>query len=274
MSSAPQSPNAERDRKELAESLHEAIANGGLGLYYQPLVRSGDGEVFGIEALLRWDHPTRGKVSPGEFVPVAEEHGLMTKLGRWVMLTACAQMAEWQKKGLVYDLLLHINLSHVELADRELLHTVREALETSGLEPKQLCVEVAEIDIDEAGDIGTRNLDALARVGVRLVLDDFGVGSKIESLTRFPFEFAKVERSLIVGTGADAPNSRLLRGIGGLCRSLGITLVAEGVEEEAEMTRIAALGFSRAQGYAFGRPESAELLGKTLAGERSWLTEV
>jgi EAL domain-containing protein (putative c-di-GMP-specific phosphodiesterase class I) len=262
-----------RDGVELERGLREAVANEALTLSYQPLVRSGDGQVLGVEALLRWESQEFGKVSPGVFIPIAERTGLMVQIGRWVLRTAARQVAEWQSSGLVHNLSLHVNLSLQELQDPETPNVARKAIEAARLLPEQLCFEVTEKQLNAGGEQASRTLAGLVENGNRLVLDDFGIGSSIEILTLFPFEFAKIDRALITTDQQPEHWRRLLRGIGGLARSLGITLIAEGVEGEQEMVRVAALGFAHAQGYAFGKPESAGDLSKSFEGERAWLSD-
>ena len=269
----PTSATSEHDSAALERGLRDAVSNEALTLSYQPLVRSGDGQVLGVEALLRWDSPAFGKVSPGIFIPIAEHAGLMVQIGRWVLRTAARQVAEWQAAGLVHNLSLHVNLSLQELQDPETPAVARHAIDSAGLQPGQLCFEITEKQLSAAGEQAPKTVNALADNGFRLVLDDFGIGSSIEILTLFPFEFAKIDRALITTDQQPEHWRRLLRGIGGLARSLGITLIAEGVEGEQEMIRVAALGFAHAQGYAFGKPETAGELSKSFEGERAWLSD-
>lgn len=265
---------SERDNLEIENGLRAAIEAESLTLSYQPLVRSGNGQILGVEALLRWESPEFGNVSPGVFVPLAERAGLMVQIGRWVLRTAARQVAAWQASGLVHNLSLHVNLSLAELQDPETPKAAVNAVAAAGLLAEQICFEVTEKQLDAAGEVAGQTVQKLHENGFRLVLDDFGIGSSIEILTRFPFEFAKIDRALI-STGEQPEHwRRLLRGIGGLARSLGITLIAEGVEGEQEMVRVAALGFAHAQGYAFGRPETAGELGKALEGERAWISDL
>ena len=264
---------SEREGLELERGLRDAIRTDGLTLSYQPLVRSGDGQVLGVEALLRWESEEFGRVSPGVFIPIAERAGLMVQVGRWVLRTATKQVAEWQSSGLVHNLSLHVNLSLQELQDPDTPVAARKAVDAARLLPEQLCVEVTEKQLSVAGEQAPKTMVGLAENGFRLVLDDFGVGSSIEILTLYPFEFAKIDRALITAETQPEHWRRLLRGIGGLARSLGITLIAEGVEGEEEMVRVAALGFAHAQGYAFGRPETAGELSKSFEGERAWLSD-
>lgn len=262
--------NASGAEAELLTDLREAVAGGQLDLCYQPLVRSGDGEIIGFEALLRWSSDRWGEVSPGRFLPVAEQAHLMPQIGRWVIATGTRQLSEWHRAGLIQDRCLHVNLSLQELLDPELSAFATRATQRSGMDPEQLCFEVTERDLRAGGRQAEEAVEGMVVAGFRPVLDNFGVNSSVEILTKHPFEFAKIDHRLVAGSGRPRHWARLLRGIGGLARSLNITLIVEGVEGEEEMARVAALGFSRAQGYAFGRPDTAGNLGRTLAGNRSW----
>jgi diguanylate cyclase len=255
----------------LLAALREALADDALSLSYQPVVRSGDGRIIGFEALLRWHSVSHGQVSPGRLLPLAERAGMMPEIGRWVIATATRQLAEWQRAGLARDRSLHVNLSLSELLDPDLPTFIGAQLAATDLKPGQLCFEVTEEDLNRGGAAVERAMDAMVAAGFQPVLDDFGVHSSVEILTRYPFQFAKIAHDLVSEQSRPRHWARLLRGIGGLARSLHITLVIEGVEGEQEMARIAALGFAHAQGYAFGRPESADEFGRTLAGSRNWL---
>lgn len=260
----------EQERLELAAALRNAVQGNKLSLRYQPLVRSGDGEVLGFEALLRWRDPDRGEISPGVFVPIAQEAGIMPQIGRWVVRTATQQLADWQRSGVAGGLSLHVNFSLAELVDPNLPGDVAAEVSRAGLLPDQFCFEATEDDLNAGGETAALTVERLAAHGFNPVLDDFGLRSSVEILTRHPFVFAKIDRELLVGTDPPPHWHRLLRGIGGLARALGITLIAEGIEGQEDMTRIAALGFAHAQGYAFGRPETAANFGEILAGGRGW----
>lgn len=255
---------------ELLEELRHALNESGLSLQYQPLVRSGDGEAIGFEALLRWSHPERGQISPGQFVPLAEQGGLMPRIGRWVLATAARQLAEWQRLGLAHDRSLHINFTTSELIDPGLTAAATAAVSMTGLRPEQICFEVTESSLQAGGRAAEEAVETMVAAGFRPVLDNFGPGSSIEILTRHPFAFAKIQHGLIAGDERPRNWARLLRGINGLARSLGITLIVEGVEGREEMARVAALGFAHAQGYAFGRPDTAGNVGRSLADSWSW----
>lgn len=259
------------ERAQLAAALETALEEGALSLRYQPLVRTGDLEVLGFEALLRWRDTERGEISPRVFIPIAEETGIMPRIGRWVVRSATQQLAEWQRQGVASGLGLHINLSASELVDPELPAYIAAEVARVALQPSQIRVEVTESDLDTAGGAADAAVEELAALGFQPALDDFGIESSVGVLTRHPFVYAKLDRDLLVGPSPPPHWHRLLRGIGGLARALGIILIAERIEGKQDMARIAALGFAQAQGYALGRPETVSGFTGTLAGQRrSW----
>jgi len=258
------------DDAELAAALHRAVLDDALCLVYQPLVRSGDGRTLGVEALLRWELPGGGAVPPSTFVPVAERYGLMIKIGRWVLRTACTQLAHWQREGAAGDLMVHVNLSAPELLDADLLGSVVDTLEETGVDPERLSLEVTEDAIRAGGAIAERNLNALDDIGVRLTLDDFSTGSTIQALTKYHFDYAKISRGLIGGMDSPMHRARLIRGLLGMAKALGTTLIAEGIEQSEEIDRIAALGLVQIQGYETGRTVSGAELGRKLQAGPAW----
>lgn len=263
-------PRPTQEEVEIAAALRAALDGDRLSVVYQPLVRSGDGEILGVETLLRWQEPGRGSIPPNKFIPVAERFGLMREVGRWVLRTACEQLAAWHAAGLGRDLLVHVNLSGPELLDPDLLDTVWRTLAETGVKPQHLCLEVTESILRAGGPAAESALHALEDIGVHLVLDDFGTGSSIEALTRYQFDYAKVGRALIGGLDSPVHRARLIRGLLGMAKALGTTLIAEGIERGDEIDRIAALGMVTVQGYATGRPVSGEELTRVFSGERAW----
>lgn len=262
---------------ELAAALGRALGNDELTVVYQPLVRCGEGETVGVEALLRWERPGLGTVHPSDFIPVAERAGLMVGIGRWALRTACDQLASWHAEGLGRDLILHVNLSSAELHDRTLLDTVSRTLAETGVSPIHLCFEIQESMLrpgEARADAVEASADAVLRgleeLGVQLCLHDFGTSSSIDAITRYQFDYAKVGRGLTGGVDSPHHRARLVRGLLGMARALGTTLIAEGVERGDELDRIAALGVVKVQGYATGRPATGADLGRALAAERSW----
>lgn len=259
------------DRVRLAEDLRSALERGRLDLHYQPLVRSGDGKVSGLEALVRWDHPQIGRIPPNVLLPLAEEFQLMRELGRWVLHAATAQVSEWRRSGLVREIQLHVNVSRPELEDPSIVERISAALGDSGTRPEDLCLEMTESCLRATSDEGLRSIDRLAELGVDFALDDFGRDSSINALTKAPFSQVKVERSLICGEDRPENFNRILTGIRGLTRALGITMVAEGVEDPEEVRTVAVLGFSETQGFAVGKPSEVSGTESVLRKDRGWI---
>ena len=257
---APEMHAAALARLELEADLRLALAREEFTLAYQPIVELAGGRVIGAEALLRWSHPTRGPVSPAEFVPVAEATGLIVPLGRWVLREACRQAAAWHAAGVVGGasgadaLSIAVNLSARQLQDPRIIDDVREALGASGLGPTQLSLEITESVIMHDTDVALARLHALKALGVRLAIDDFGTGySSLSYLRRFPVDVLKIDRAFVQGAG-DGGESVLVDAIVGLGSALGLRTVAEGIEHEGQLARLRALGCGFGQGYLFAAP--------------------
>lgn len=259
---------------DLANSLRHAIEHDALSLHYQPMVRAGDGKVVGLEALVRWEEPMRGPVSPRVMLPIAEQFGLSAELGRWVIRNAVEQFSAWRRSGVLSESQLHVNLSLAELSDDALIGVVTETIERYQVRPQDLCLELTEADTRAGGETGVATMRGLSDLGVRFALDNFGIGSTIDVLTIAPFHYVKISRSLICGEDRPPHFRRLIRGILGLTRALEIEMIAEGVEHAEEVSVIAALGFSKIQGYALGRPSEAGDTRNSLIGDRAWLHDV
>ena|GEM_PF-682177 len=261
-------------RLELATELHHAIARGDLRLFYQPQIDLRSGAIAAIEALVRWQHPVRGLVAPGEFIPLCEETGLILPLGRWVLQEACKQgaalLAEHPRRSLV----IGVNLSARQLMDPDLLACVREALATSGLPPACLELELTESVIVDDLDGALQVLNALKELGVRLALDDFGTGySSLSYLARLPIDTLKIDRSFVSRLASDAGAAAIVGTTVTLAHTLGMSVTAEGIETEEELISLRALGCERGQGYYFCRPVSAGELRAILADARRQLLD-
>jgi diguanylate cyclase (GGDEF)-like protein len=240
-------------RLDRREQLERAIENEELVLHYQPIVDLDLGRAAGFEALVRWQHPTRGLLGPGEFIPLAEETGLIVPLGRWVLRQACAQASLWA--GAPY---LSVNVAGLQLEQDGFVDEVACALTDAGLDAGRLVLEVTESSL--VGDLEAERLQALRRLGVRLAIDDFGTGySSLSYLRRFPMDVLKIDRSF---TRDACEDSALLNAIVAMGESLGLVLVPEGIEEPEQAEALRALGCRLGQGYLFGRPVPAcELTG-------------
>jgi EAL domain-containing protein (putative c-di-GMP-specific phosphodiesterase class I) len=225
---------------------------------YQPRVRLEDGTPVGAEALMRWEHPERGLVGPGDFIPVAEQSGLIVPMGRWILHEACAEAMRWNASPLQVS----VNISARQVADRSLVSDVREALETTGLAPERLELELTETLLMEDREENVAVMRGLRELGVSLVLDDFGTGwSSLGYLTRFPIDAIKLDRSFVAAMGHDTRVAAIVDAVIGLAERLEIDIVAEGIETGVQRDEVMAAGCSLAQGYYFGAPGPAARVG-------------
>jgi diguanylate cyclase (GGDEF)-like protein/PAS domain S-box-containing protein len=236
--------------------LRHALDREELELHYQPVVALGNGEIVGLEALVRWNHPERGLLDPGEFVSIAEDSGLIGPIGSWVQETACRQALGWHDlRPDQRPLDVAVNLSARQVAHRDLADSVREILARTGLDPVNLRLEVTEGVLVEESAGATATLEALSELGVRLVLDDFGTGySSLAYLNRFPFDALKIDRSFVEGLGVEQERTAIVEAVIGMARALSLDAIAEGVENEAQLSELRRLGCDFAQGHLFSRP--------------------
>ncbi|MGI8579056.1 MAG: sensor domain-containing protein [Solirubrobacteraceae bacterium] len=247
------------DRLRIHNELRRALVNGELRVCYQPFFNLGDPVLVGAEALVRWQHPERGLLGPGEFLPVAEESGLIVALGEWVLREACTQAARWSDRLGDAPFLLTVNVAARQFATSTLPDVVRDALKRSGLAPGGLGLEVTEGALADAHADPEAALHALKEVGVRLLLDDFGKGfSSLGRLKRLPIDVVKIDRAFVDQvTHPDSHDSAIGEAIMGMARALDMDVIAEGVETEAQMTSLRGLGCGVAQGFLLGRPSPA-----------------
>lgn len=241
--------------------LRHAMARGELQLYYQPIVCTRDGRIRTVEALLRWNSPELGWVSPAEFIPVAEESGQIVAIGEYVLATACRQVRHWRETGLP-PVRVAVNVSAHQLATGHLPARIQHILDETGIGPEQLEIELTEsammVDTDQSAD----QVELISRMGVSVSLDDFGTGySSLAYLSRFAITKLKIDRSFVAGLATDAKSSIIVDATVGLARSLGLRVVAEGVETEAQKTALAAAGCDALQGYLFSPPVPPAALG-------------
>jgi diguanylate cyclase (GGDEF)-like protein/PAS domain S-box-containing protein len=256
------------ERLELRAELQRAIEEGELELHYQPVVRLEGHEIVGVEALLRWQHPTRGTIPPNQFIPLAEETGLIISMGRWVLNEACREGVLIQKRfERAQPLTISVNLSVRQLQSDSIVSDVRCALETSGLAPGSLVLEITESVMMSDTEFAVQRLRDLKELGVRLAMDDFGTGySSLSYLSRFPVDILKMDRSF-VGAGE---NVALQSAIIALGASLELDVVAEGIELEEQERSLHDLGCEIGQGFLFARPMSSADLATFLAGRPEW----
>jgi len=258
------------ERIDLENDLRRALQRHELRAHYQPIVDLATARVVGFEALVRWQHPTRGLVPPLSFIPLAEETGLIGPVGRWVLETACRQAAIWRDGRSGPDApFMSVNLSGRQFAQPDLVDEIAGILVESGLEPSALELEITESVVMDQSETGVRTLRRLRDLGVRLVLDDFGTGySSLSYLKHLPLDTIKIDRSFVAGLGGDADRS-IVEAVLALAHGLRIGVVAEGIETEAQRARLVELGCTLGQGYLFSTPVPAADAGRLLRPRRS-----
>jgi diguanylate cyclase (GGDEF)-like protein len=248
-------------RRQLELDLRRALANGEFELHYQPLLSLASNEVNGFEALLRWNHPTRGMVSPAEFVPLAEEIGVICSIGEWVLRQACAEAANWPE-----NIKVAVNLSPVQFKVPGLVTSVLSALSASGLPANRLELEITESVLLESTESALSMLHQMRSLGVSIAMDDFGTGySSLSYLQSFPFDKIKVDRSFIMDLGLTTGSVAVLRAVASLGSSLCVITTAEGVETEEQLMAVRAEGISQIQGYLVSPPKPAGEVLKLIA---------
>ncbi|HJU54393.1 MAG TPA: EAL domain-containing protein [Pyrinomonadaceae bacterium] len=245
---------------QLENDLRRAVERQEFLLYYQPIVSLETGEICGVEALMRWQHPEHGLIAPAAFIPVAEETGLILQMGQWGLREACRQLREWQRQFAIGNAFqVSVNLSSKQFSQPDLIEQITCALRDTGLDPSGLRLEITESVVMENIESATDMLRQLRDLGVEASIDDFGTGySSLSYLHRFPITILKIDRSFVSGMSNQTENVEIIRSIVMLARNLGMTVVAEGVETEEQVAQLRELGCKHAQGYLFSRPARAE----------------
>ena len=242
-----------RDRRVLHQELSVAIKNGELSLYYQPQAVAGasvaGSQIIGFEALARWHHPVRGFVPPSDFIPLAEESGLIVEMGEWILREACREAASW-----TVPMQVAVNLSPAQFTHGDLVGLVHSILLETGLTPDRLELEITEGVLIEDFDRGLSLLRRLKALGVRISMDDFGSGySSLSYLQAFPFDKIKIDRAFVINLGRNPQSAAIVRAVIDLGHGLEMSIVAEGVETEAQLAFLAEEGCDAVQGYLIGR---------------------
>lgn len=257
------------ERLELESDLRQALERGEFFLHYQPKVEIASGLITGVEALLRWKHPLRGLVPPLDFIPLAEETGLIVPIGEWVLATACARTKSWQGCGLP-KLSVAVNLSARQFADTMLLAKLTRIIHASGLDPSLLELEITESVVMSNGESAVSVLEKLKSIGVQIAIDDFGTGySSLAYLKRFPIDILKVDRSFIRDIPADSGDMKITRAIIAMAHGLRLKVVAEGVETAEQMEFLGSQSCDAVQGYFLYRPLQEEELADVLKRNRT-----
>ena len=246
-----------RHRLEVVSDLRRALERDEFSLRFQPVVSLVDGAITGAEALIRWEHPRRGTIGPLEFIPYAEETGLIEPIGKWVVEQTCSQLAVWQ--DVLPELRMSVNISARQLTGGDLAPTVREAIRSSGIEASRLMLEVTEGILMDDVDASVAALTALRAVGVLISVDDFGTGySSLSYLSKFPIDELKIDQFFVAGLPHSAYEKALIKAIVAIATVLDLSVVAEGVENDHQAAMLLSLGCTTAQGFHFARPLTAE----------------
>ncbi len=267
----PSMHNEMMGRLELEVDLRGAIERSEFEIYYQPIINLISGEVYGAEALIRWNHPARGMIQPGKFVELAEETGLIIPMGRWVLREACTRARDWRARfpGSARPLQISVNLSARHFQEPSLLEDVQQALNDSGLEPWALTLEITESVLMHTSEATLARLRALKGLGLKLAIDDFGTGySSLGYLQQFPIDMLKIDRSFVEAVGIEEVDPVLARAIIALSRAMQIETIAEGIERPEQRDGLRVLGCNLGQGFYFARPMPqhkfvADVLGRT-----------
>jgi diguanylate cyclase (GGDEF)-like protein/PAS domain S-box-containing protein len=245
-----------QDRMLIEGGLRTAIQRDEMSLLFQPKIDLATRRIFGAEALLRWNHPKLGMISPSRFVPVAEDAGLVGQIGEWVLHSACRQIREWQDAG--YSLRVAVNVSARQFQEYDVAELVMDIMRDTGALAKNLELELTESAVMNDAESSIVTLERLSALGVQIAIDDFGTGySSLSYLKRLPLDLLKIDQSFVRDISSDPNDAAIVRAIITLARSLGIEVIAEGVENEAQLAFLNAYGCQYAQGYLFGRPLTA-----------------
>jgi EAL domain-containing protein (putative c-di-GMP-specific phosphodiesterase class I) len=248
----------------MEKSLERALANEEFEVFYQPKVQISDERIVGMEALVRWRHPDLGLISPAQFIPVAEETGLIVEIGRWVLQRSCRDAVQWQKDGLP-AIVMAVNLSPRQFRDPNLFQDVLGALAESGLQPQNLELELTESMLMENADESVKTLRALKERGIKISIDDFGTGySSLAYLKRFPIDALKIDRSFINEVNTNPDDASIATSIILMGRALRLKVIAEGVETRNQLSFLRVMQCDQVQGYLFSppvpEPKARELL--------------
>jgi diguanylate cyclase (GGDEF)-like protein len=261
-------------RLHLEHDLRRSLELDELRVHFQPEIAMHEPRLAGLEALVRWEHPERGLLGPGEFIALAEETGLIVPIGAWVMRAACAQAQAWREAGLLAgDVVIRVNVSARQLADgAQLVRTVQATLAETGLDASVLCLEVTESVLASDAEGSIETLRDLKAIGVQIAIDDFGTGySSLQYLRRFPIDCLKVDRSFVRGLPQSSEDAAIVTAVVELGHTLGLSVTAEGIETAEQLRALRDVGCDTAQGFFFSRPVTARRLGEILAAPASSL---
>jgi EAL domain-containing protein (putative c-di-GMP-specific phosphodiesterase class I) len=256
--------------------LRRAIERDEFKLYYQPIHNLQTNEIIEFEALIRWEHPEKGLILPAEFIPIAEETGLIISIGKWVLKESCRQMSIWQNDFPHFpDLGISVNLSAKELLQADLASQLEQVLQESGIPARCLKFEVTESSVMENADTALKILREFKKLGVRISSDDFGTGySSLSYLNKFPFDSLKIDRSFVGKMDSDAKSEEIVRAILRLAENLNLEVVAEGIETEDQLARLIEFGCVYGQGFYFSKPVISQTATELLIASRNKLPSI
>jgi EAL domain-containing protein (putative c-di-GMP-specific phosphodiesterase class I) len=260
-----------QERMDLELDLRNAVARGEFVLHYQPILELPTGRIVEMEALVRWKHPRRGLLYPGDFIGLSEETGLIVPLGRWVLHEACRQTRQWQLATPGLNLAISVNLSARQLQQPGLVEEIAAALRDTRLDPGALRLEITETVVMHDAPATLAKLEALKALGVQLAIDDFGTGySSLGYLKRFPVDTLKIDRSFVKGIGQNVEDSAIVRAVITVAKSLGLAVTAEGIESADQLEHLRSLGCDHGQGYYFAKPMSSDRVPGLLVTTAPW----
>jgi diguanylate cyclase (GGDEF)-like protein len=254
------------ERLTIETDLRRALGRQELVLYFQPDIELETGHIAGFEALIRWQHPERGLIPPGDFIPIAEESGLIVPIGQWVLENACLQARAWSESfPTASHLVISVNLSGRQFQQANIVDEIARVLHESRIDPGRVKLEITESVVVEDAETTVSRLQALKQLGVRLAIDDFGTGySSLSYLRRLPVDTIKIDRSFVMGLGTDDRHLSIVNAITSLAHALGMDVTAEGVETPEQLACLRSVGCDRGQGYFFSRPLPGEAVGQLL----------
>ncbi|HEX7530818.1 MAG TPA: EAL domain-containing protein [Pyrinomonadaceae bacterium] len=257
---------------QMENDLRRAIEREELRVYYQPIVALENGQLAGFEALIRWQHPERGFINPSDFIPLAEDTGLIVPLGLWILKRACQQLCQWQWQSPANrSLFMSVNLSGKQVAQPDLVENIRDILDETHVDAKHLKLEITESAVMENAEMAARLLKRLKALGVQLSIDDFGTGySSLSYLHRFPVNTLKIDRSFVGRIGEAAENIEIVRTVISLAENMGMEVVAEGIETLSQLTQLRKLKCQYGQGYLFSRPVDAQSVSAWISKKPHW----
>jgi diguanylate cyclase (GGDEF)-like protein len=260
------------ERLQLETDLRRAVELGEFTLHYQPLVSLRTGRITGLEALVRWEHPERGLVHPADFIPVAEETGLIVPIGRWVLVEACTQIRQWQESHPRSEpLTIGVNLSVKQFSQPDLIEQIANAIEVTGVEPASLRLEITESAIIDKGRSATAMLSQIRQLGAQVYLDDFGTGySSLSYLHGLPIDAIKIDRTFVSSMDTDDKNLRLVRTILTLAEIVGVRAEAEGISTSEQLKELRSLNCEQGQGYLFSAPITKDAVDEVLRADPVW----